>query len=263
MCVRNHSSICVLFGYCVALLGVSVAVVLGQNENTSMVAIQNEVAIEEQCGNTQRMVDECFKDLPPHLMEFLQNTKIVISKKEITAKCNIFNRGMKCFDSYMKRCLKDRKKDSFEANVEGAKRFFNKFCSDPDFQRDYLRHKDCFSYIQLDWVSCTSEFETILSDEVHDETRNASVKFLEFCCARYAYENCIYNSARYKCYKNSAEFARETAKMLSDEKHFRNCAVLQHICAHAPPSGGRLRRQWLGLQVALLLLLILLMRIWP
>jgi len=41
----------------------------------------------EQCGSTQKMVDECFKDLPPHLMEFLQNTKIVISKQEIMAKC--------------------------------------------------------------------------------------------------------------------------------------------------------------------------------
>lgn len=40
-----------------------------------------------KCGSTQKMVDECFKDLPPHLMEFLQNTKIVISKQEIIAKC--------------------------------------------------------------------------------------------------------------------------------------------------------------------------------
>lgn len=41
--------------------------------------------------------------------------------------------------------------------------------------------------------------------------------------ARYAYETCIFNSARYKCYTNSATFARDTAKMLSDEKHFSNC----------------------------------------
>ncbi|KAH8284378.1 hypothetical protein KR018_010668 [Drosophila ironensis] len=267
MCVRGRAQLSVIFAYCVAgLLGLSVAMAQGQNENSS--AVQNEVTNGHrdvaggQCGSTQRMVDECFKDLPPHLMEFLQNTKIVISKKEITAKCNIFNRGMKCFDAYSKRCLDDSKMDTFKNNVEGARRFFYKFCGDPDFQRDYLRHKDCFSYIQLDWVSCTAEFESILSDEVHDEARNASDKFLEFCCARYAYENCIYNSARYKCYKNSAVFARETAKMLSDEKHFRNCAVLQHICDNAP-GGGRLQRHFLGFQMTLLLLLMLVMRIWP
>lgn len=41
----------------------------------------------EKCGSTQKMVDECFKDLPEPLVEFLQNTKVVVSKKEIFAKC--------------------------------------------------------------------------------------------------------------------------------------------------------------------------------
>ncbi|XP_017058388.1 uncharacterized protein LOC108099396 [Drosophila ficusphila] len=261
MCVR--SSLCsVILIYLVALLGVPVVVVLAQNgANIS----QEATEASEDCGSTQKMVDECFKDLPPHLMEFLQNTKIVISKKEITAKCNIFNRGMRCFDTYSKRCLDDRKLGTFKNNVEGARKFFYKFCGDADFQRDYLRHKDCFQYIQMDWVTCTEEFESILSDEVHDERRNASEKFLEFCCARYAYENCIYNSARYKCYKNSAEFARETAKMLSDEKHFRNCAALQNICIHND-AGGLARQHGMGFRLAVtmtLLLMLLVVRNWP
>ncbi|KAH8381709.1 hypothetical protein KR093_011136, partial [Drosophila rubida] len=187
----------------------------------------------EQCGNTEKMVDECFKDLPLHLKDFLQNTKIVISKQEITAKCIVFNKGMKCFEAYAARCLQSRKLVLFKNNIDGARKFLKKFCSDADFQRDYLRHKDCFSHIQPDWISCTTDFENILTDDLHDNTRNVSDKFMEFCCARYAYENCIYNSARYKCYKHSAEFARETAKMLSDEKHFSNCRHLEDICAGA------------------------------
>ncbi|EDV94411.1 GH21009 [Drosophila grimshawi] len=187
----------------------------------------------DKCGSTEKMVDECFKDLPPHLMEFLQSTKIVISKQDIIAKCNVFNRGMRCFDAYSARCLQNRKLGMFKNNVDGARKFFKKFCADEDFQRDYLRHKDCFTYIQEDWISCTTYFENILTDDLHDSTRNVSDKFMEFCCARYAYENCIYNSARYKCYKHSAEFARETAKMLSDEKHFSNCRHLEHICANS------------------------------
>ncbi|KAH8346451.1 hypothetical protein KR084_000723 [Drosophila pseudotakahashii] len=261
MCVR--SSLCsVTLIYFLALLG-SVVVVLAQMEGN---ITQSSVAAGEECGSTQKMVDECFKDLPPHLMEFLQNTKIVISKKEIAAKCNIFNRGMRCFDTYSKRCLDDRKLGTFKNNVEGARRFFYKFCGDADFQRDYLRHKDCFAYIQLDWVTCTADFEGILSEEVHDERRNASEKFLEFCCARYAYENCIYNSARYKCYKNSAEFARETAKMLSDEKHFRNCAVLQNICAPNDAGVGLGVDKWhsMGFRLTVTpLLMLLVVRIWP
>lgn len=40
-----------------------------------------------KCGNTQKMVDNCFRDLSPHLMEFLQTTKIAINEQEITSKC--------------------------------------------------------------------------------------------------------------------------------------------------------------------------------
>lgn len=39
------------------------------------------------CGDTQKMVDGCFKDLPPHLMEFLQSTKVAVNKEEVESKC--------------------------------------------------------------------------------------------------------------------------------------------------------------------------------
>ncbi|KAH8407204.1 hypothetical protein KR222_010495, partial [Zaprionus bogoriensis] len=204
-----------------------------RNETEIQSQSSSSSADDSDCGSTENMVDECFKDLPPHLMEFLQNTKIVISKKEILAKCNIFERGMKCFDAYSARCLQNQKVSLFKNNVEGARRFFGKFCADEDFQRDYLRHKECFAHIKPDWITCTKEFENILSEDLQDYARNTSDKYLEFCCARNAYENCIYNSARYKCYQNSVEFARETAKMLSDEKHFGSCRDLEEACSKA------------------------------
>lgn len=39
------------------------------------------------CGNTQKMADNCFRDLPPHLMEFLQTSKIPINEQDIISKC--------------------------------------------------------------------------------------------------------------------------------------------------------------------------------
>lgn len=54
------------------------------NQNGSL---EEELSSANSCGSTEKMVDDCFKDLPPHLMEFLQNTKIVITKQEIIAKC--------------------------------------------------------------------------------------------------------------------------------------------------------------------------------
>ncbi|XP_037953880.1 uncharacterized protein LOC119684022 [Teleopsis dalmanni] len=226
---------------------------LAVNSNTT--TTHNATVLVHKCGDSKKMVDECFNDLPPHLMEFLQSTKIAINEDEITSKCTVFDRGMKCFDEYTANCLPDKNLLIFKNNVEGAKNFFKKFCGDRDFQRDYLRHKDCFSYIQDDWKRCTRNFQNILADELQMESTNVTNKFMEFCCARYAYENCIYSSARYKCYKNSAKFARDTAKMLSDEKHFSSCRQYENALCNAGHN-YRLGGQW-PLMLGMLWLLLL------
>lgn len=63
----------------------------------------------------------------------------------------------------------------FYANID----FY--FASCLAFPADYLRHKDCFTYIQVDWISCTTDFENILTDDLHDDKRNVTDKFMEFC----------------------------------------------------------------------------------
>ncbi|XP_013100650.2 uncharacterized protein LOC106082583 [Stomoxys calcitrans] len=195
--------------------------------------------VQVKCGSTQKMVDNCFRDLPPHLMEFLQTSKIAINEQEITSKCNVFRRGMKCFDDYTERCIPQHNINILNNNVEGARRFFTKFCEDTTFQNHYLTHKECFTYIQDDWFHCNKQFQNILSEGIHSGT-NVTHKFMEFCCARYAYETCIFNSARYKCYTNSASFARETAKMLSDEKHFSKCRQYEESMCNRSTHGTAL-----------------------
>ncbi|XP_073820410.1 uncharacterized protein [Musca autumnalis] len=175
------------------------------------------------CGNTPKMVDNCFRDLPPHLMEFLQSPKIVIDQQEIIHKCSVFHHGMKCFDEYTGRCVPEHNVKILNSNVEGARKFFTKFCNDPVFQKNYLKHKDCFSYIYDDWLHCHKQSQNIMSEAAHAVDTNVTEKFMEICCARYGYETCVFNSARYKCYKHSAKYAREMAKMLTNETQFQNC----------------------------------------
>lgn len=42
---------------------------------------------------------------------------------------------MQCFDAYSKRCLQNRKLNLYKNNIDGARKFFKKFCADEDFQR--------------------------------------------------------------------------------------------------------------------------------
>ncbi|XP_055851503.1 uncharacterized protein LOC129915836 [Episyrphus balteatus] len=190
---------------------------------------------EVNCGETQTMVDVCFKNLPPHLMEFLQKTKIAVNKDEIASKCTVFKRGMECFDRYTERCLPKDKVFHFQNNVAGARKFLSKFCDDHKFQKEYLKHKECFYHIQEDWKRCTKEFQSILLNELRGHnTMNITNKYMQFCCARHAYETCIYNSARFKCFQNATKFSTETAKMLSEEKLFSNCRQYENLVCAAP-----------------------------
>ncbi|XP_061402747.1 uncharacterized protein LOC133338596, partial [Musca vetustissima] len=108
----------------------------------------------------------------------------------------------------------------------------------------YLKHKDCFAYIYDDWLHCHKQSQNIMSEVAHSVDTNMTEKFMEICCARYAYETCVYNSARYKCYKHSANYAREMAKMLTNETQFQNCRQYEEsMCNHQPATmaiGGHL-----------------------
>lgn len=45
--------------------------------------------------------------------------------------------------------------------------------------------------------------------------------------ARYGYESCVYNSAKYKCKMESALYIRGIANLLSKEKQFENCDKIE------------------------------------
>jgi hypothetical protein len=52
--------------------------------------------------------------------------------------------------------------------------------------------------------------------------------------ARYAYENCVYNSARAKCLPDSAKFTRNLVELLSSERQFKNCGRIEEaLCGAA------------------------------
>lgn len=42
---------------------------------------------------------------------------------------------MKCFDDYTSRCIPSNNINILNNNVEGAKKFFTKFCEDKTFQQ--------------------------------------------------------------------------------------------------------------------------------
>ncbi|XP_058059429.1 uncharacterized protein LOC131210234 [Anopheles bellator] len=196
-----------------------------------------ELALPEPvCGQISQMLDSCFRNSSPSVaVELLHSVKIPDSAEEISNRCLLFNRGMECVQHYLNVCVDQQERKIIENEVYGAKRLYEFLCRDRSFQKEFLQHKECFHHVHADWDACSNKFVSILKEEMTKTTKQSmNVQYMQFCCARYGYENCVYNSARHKCRQESAVFLRTVAKLLSTDRHFLNCDKIEHeVCSAA------------------------------
>ncbi|XP_040158430.1 uncharacterized protein LOC120897533 isoform X2 [Anopheles arabiensis] len=209
---------------------------------------------ETACGRAGQLLGNCFRNFTPTVaVEALHAVKIPDSLEEINSRCLIFNRGMECVRQYLRECVNARQRKIIENEVYGAQKLYEYLCYDQAFQREFLRHKSCFQLVHPEWDLCSNQFIGVLKEEMARVTKQSiNVQYVNFCCARYAYENCVYDNARYICKPDSAVFLRRIAKLLSTDKHFLNCDRIENeLCSGAVRVPGEY------VTVSLLLLLLL------
>ncbi|XP_053681295.1 uncharacterized protein LOC128732152 [Anopheles nili] len=193
---------------------------------------------EPVCGQIAQMLDGCFHNSTPNIaVELLYSVQIPQSVEQINSRCLLFNRGMECVQRYLNVCIDSKERLIIDNEVYGAKRLYEFLCRDRAFQQEFLRHRECFQHVHLELESCSKSFISILKEEMTKTTQQSfNLRYMHFCCARYAYDNCVYNSARHICKPSSAEFLRRIAKLLSTDKHFLNCDKIEHeVCSDGQP----------------------------
>ncbi|XP_049277819.1 uncharacterized protein LOC125761066 [Anopheles funestus] len=206
---------------------------------------------EPVCGQISQMLDECFHNSTPNIaVELLYSVQIPETIEQINSRCLLFNRGMECVQRYLDVCVDSKERLIIDNEVYGAKRLYEFLCRDGAFQQEFLWHKGCFQLVHRDLDSCSKRFVSILKEEMTKTTKQSfNQQYMHFCCARYAYENCVYNSARYKCKPSSAIFLRRIAKLMSTEKHFLNCDKIENeVCS----SGRTVLVEWWSVAILML-----------
>ncbi|XP_053698510.1 uncharacterized protein LOC128745460 [Sabethes cyaneus] len=219
----------------------------------------NQHLPEPVCGQVSLMLDNCFHNTTPKVaVDLLYTVKIPESAEEINARCMVFNRGMDCVQHYLNTCIDSKERKIIENEVYGARKLYGYLCRDKSFQREFLKHKACFHYMHNDWDSCSRNFISILKEEMARTTQQSfNVQYMHFCCARYGYESCVFNSASYKCKLESAVFLKKIAKLLSTDRHFLNCDRLENELCSAGPQGPVARMPLLLVATVPLLWLLL------
>lgn len=108
---------------------------------------------------------------------------------------------MKCVENYTERCITPQEKKHLDNEVHGAKALFENLCFDKQFQMsmcvtnmiyfhincilkiiliiDYLKHRECYQFIQDDWNTCQKEFNKLLKDTIPKTSQNN--QYLEYC----------------------------------------------------------------------------------
>ncbi|XP_055587529.1 uncharacterized protein LOC129739975 isoform X2 [Uranotaenia lowii] len=214
---------------------------------------------EPVCGNTS-FLDVCFQNTTQKVaLDLLHTSKVPETEEEISKRCEVFNRGMACVQRYVDSCLDSVKRRIIDNEVYGAKKLYAYLCQDRSFQREFLKHKTCFVHVQNHWNTCSRDFVAILKDEMAHPASNSNTLYLNFCCARYGYENCVYNSAALMCTPESARFLRKIATLLSSDRHFQNCDRIETaMCSSASGLAKESRlAQIVPLQMMMMLVLLL------
>ncbi|KFB46021.1 AGAP002650-PA-like protein [Anopheles sinensis] len=198
---------------------------------------------EPVCGQIAQLLDRCFHNYTPSVaVELLHSVQIPETVEQIDSRCVLFDRGMQCVERYLEACVDGKERLIIDNEVYGAKRLYAFLCRDRGFQQEFLRHKGCFQYVHHDLDECSKEFVDILKVEIARTSQQSfNLQYMHFCCARYAYESCVYQSARHKCRPDSAVFLRHVAKLLSTDRHFANCDKIENeICSADRPTWGTL-----------------------
>uniref|UniRef100_A0A1B0GI94 DUF19 domain-containing protein n=2 Tax=Lutzomyia longipalpis TaxID=7200 RepID=A0A1B0GI94_LUTLO len=161
--------------------------------------------LDPQCGKSRETLDYCMKDINSIERPIPQ------SIQEIHEVCSAFVTGMKCTDDYLTRCIDQRERKIIESEIYGAKHLYDHLCRNRNFQTNFLKHLDCIISIQSRWNACSDKFVREVKEDIskHFSQEAAQKRYVDFCCNRLMYENCVYDEAMTKCSTDSANFIRE------------------------------------------------------
>lgn len=173
-------------------------------------------------GNSNRapcdriVLDECLASIEP-LLDGTSSTKgIPHTEEAVHARCKAFKGGMSCIDDYKGKCLKSKQQQLVEKAVAGARHTMDFLCNDPEFQKEFLRHQNCFRGTAIDWEHCSNHFQGLVAEELQMTNISAADRNLGLCCAKHGFLRCVYYSAQFKCRKDGALFLMKVAQTLTD-----------------------------------------------
>nr|XP_032516874.1 uncharacterized protein LOC116769792 [Danaus plexippus plexippus] len=142
------------------------------------------------------------------------------NKDELDNHCALkaYHTGMKCMDTWIKRCLPTDGQKIIQQQIGGARALMRYLCSnDTALRRDFLKEPSCWLLVSTDWSRCVDELQ--LAAREISERSNHIVYFnknAELCCARDAFLSCVSRAGR-ACSASAGALLRRMAWVLAQD----------------------------------------------
>ncbi|XP_053962132.1 uncharacterized protein LOC128865803 [Anastrepha ludens] len=166
----------------------------------------------EECG--QEEFTKCAE--PLEMLHLTSEFSIGAAKKdELDKLCNELKKGVRCIQSYTRRCMPLQQRNQFNKLYHGTNQFIRDLCIKGEFQDEYLKHAPCSEMAKKEFEVCANRYkETMVflkpnkNQESHENiTLNENIKTI--CCSINELVDCSEDAARKICGTDAAKFTRE------------------------------------------------------
>ncbi|XP_070503963.1 uncharacterized protein [Chironomus tepperi] len=183
--------------------------------------------IREDCE--QEELSRCAKPL-----QVLQTTtNITFEREELDKLCPDLNSGLRCIQSYTRRCMTQIQRNQFNKIYQGTTELIKDLCQPGDFQKEFLKHSACLQTVRPQHDNCavryreemSSIFKVSANRTAHnqhqqqnsnndDESDEEFVKIV--CCSFRKYLDCSEFVTRRTCGMETGLFIRDFIHRMSD-----------------------------------------------
>uniref|UniRef100_A0A1A9WW21 DUF19 domain-containing protein n=1 Tax=Glossina brevipalpis TaxID=37001 RepID=A0A1A9WW21_9MUSC len=166
----------------------------------------------EECG--QEEFTKCAE--PLEMLHLTSEFSIGAAKKEELDKlCHELRKGVRCIESYTRRCMGEQQRDQFNKLYQGTNQFIGDLCVKGEFQNEYLRHAPCSAMAKREFEVCANRYkETMVYLKPNENqqaqeniTVNENIKTI--CCSINELVDCSESAAKKICGNDAAKFTRE------------------------------------------------------
>ncbi|XP_017054330.1 uncharacterized protein LOC108096896 [Drosophila ficusphila] len=188
------------------------------NRNFSWILLILSAMLLFSLGNSKECDQEEFTKCaePLDMLHLTSNFSIGPARKEDLDKlCHELRKGVRCIQSYTRRCMDLQHRNHFNKLYHGTNQFIRDLCNDGEFQEEFLKYAYCSGMAKKELEVCNNHYkETMVflkssqnQENSENGTLNENIKTI--CCSMNEFADCSETAARKICGYEASKFTRK------------------------------------------------------